>query len=264
MDESQAQQPNTQEVQEQVYVNASSYGGQAAVQPEFVNATQEQQLATNEQPPVNEELKALADKVGIPPEQLGKAPEQDKPDTPVNPDDWYAKQFGEPEAKQFADNFKKFVGIDIKDVYGLINNTAQVTQGLEGWRQEVYAKQQIESLRTEFGSDYDTVMPQVLQEFQRIREVNPQQAQALDNIDGARYLAAYVRQQGQASQQQPQAQTQIPSYDFPNVRHTNMGNKPPAPTIRMSDFITWSDEEVQSRMPELVAARKNGTFIHDI
>lgn len=212
----------------------------------------------------------LGKKLGIDPETLGKSPEELEKEAPpeekLSPEDWYKQQFGTAEAQQFADNFKKHLGIDIKEAYELINNTAQVTQGLEQWRREVHTQRELEQLRTEFGNEFDSIMPQVAQEFQRIRQVNPQQAAALDNIDGARYLAAYIRQRGGMSQNtQPlQQRTDVPSYALPNVRQRHGQGTPPAPTIRMSEFIKWSDEEVQSRYKDISLARQMGTFIYDV
>lgn len=214
------------------------------------------------------ELVALSEKLGINPDDLGRSEEDIKKDQPPMPtEDWYAQQFAEPEAKQFADNFRKHLGIDIKEVYELIHNTANVTKGLESWRQQVQAQRDLDVLRSELGNEFDNIMPQVAQEFQRIRQVNPQQAAALDNLDGARYLAAYIRQKsggGRTTQPIGQNNQNVPQFSYPNVRQVpgSGGSKPP--TIRMSEFLKWEDSEVQRRYNDIVQAKQNGTFIYDI
>jgi hypothetical protein len=214
----------------------------------------------------SEEMAALAAKLGIDPNQLGKSQEEldaNKPPLPV--DDWYSQQFGTQEAQQFAESFKKYVGIDIKEAYQLMNNTAQVTKGLESWRAQVQTERDLGILQQEFGNEFDQIMPLVAQEFQRIKAVNPQQAAALDNVDGARYLAAYIRQRGIGATQPNQlARQDVPQFNFPNVRTRHTGGSSTAPTIRMSEFIKWTDDDVQRRYNEVVAAKQAGTFIYDL
>jgi hypothetical protein len=207
------------------------------------------------------DINELATKLGVDPASIGQPEvvEQVAP-PPVNTEDWYAKQFGTDEAKQFADNFKKYIGIDIKEVYQLINNTAQVNTGLETWRKQVTVQQQTQQLKQEFGAEFDTLMPLIGQRFKQIQATNPKQAAALDNLDGARMLAALIRQEGiqQNSVQQPD----VPQY-LPNRRPLNRGGQGQSPVIKMSDFVKWSDEEVQARYGEIVRAKQNGTFIND-
>jgi hypothetical protein len=207
------------------------------------------------------DINDLASKLGVDPNSLG-VPEEPKVEPPLSTEDWYSKQFSTEEAKQFAANFQKHFGMDIKQVYEVINQTAQVTQGLEQWRKQVSVQQQTQQLRTELGNDYDSLMPLVGQRFQEIRKVNPKQAEALDNIDGARMLAALIRQE-QGQQKYTGQNTNVPTY-LPNRRPVNRGNDNSSPVIKMSDFLNWTDDEVQRRMPDIYRAKQNGTFIHDI
>jgi hypothetical protein len=205
-------------------------------------------------------IEELATKLGIDPNTIGQpeAPEQAAP--PANTEDWYAKQFGTVEAQQFAENFKKYVGLDIKEVYKLINDTATVTQGVETWRKQVTVQQQTQQLKQEFGDDFDSIMPLIGQRFKQIQQSNPKQAQALDNLDGARMLAALIRQEGY--QQSVVQNPEVPPY-LPNRRPINRGGQGTSPVIKMSDFVKWSDAEVQARYGEVVRAKQNGTFIND-
>lgn len=213
-----------------------------------------------------DDLDEYAKKLGINPDELGKSEEELRAnEPPLSPDDWYSQQFGTAEAKQFADNFKKHLGLDIKEVYELINSTANVTKGLEQWRQQVQNERDLGLLKQEFGNEFDSIMPGVKAEFDRIKSVNPRQAAALDNIDGVRYLAAYIRQrEGGITQSTSMNTTDIPQFDYPNVRRRPGGGNSNAPVIRMSEFLKWSDDDVQRRYQEVVQAKQNGTFIYDL
>lgn len=236
----------------------STYKWQPAEAPE--------EPVEQEAPMETPELDALAQKLGIDPNQLGRSQEEIDADKPPMPtEDWYKQQFGTEEAKQFADNFKKHLGIDIKEVYDLIHNTANVTTGLERWRQQVQNERDLGILQQEFGQEFQSIMPQVKAEFDRIAQVNPQQAAALDNIDGVRYLAAYIRQRnGSVTQPRSMNVPNVPDFQLPNVRRRSGTGGTNAPIIRMSEFITWSDDEVQARMRDIMLAKQNGTFLNDL
>lgn len=224
-------------------------------------ATQEQRI---EDTPMGADLQELAEKLGVNPEDIGQPPAPEPPEEKVyaDPDDWYSEQFSTPEASKFADDFRKYVGFDIKEVYGLIKQTAEVTKGVDQWRQEAYAQQQLNSLRQDFGEEFDSLMPQVLDRFAQIREVNPQQAAALDNPDGARMLAALIRQEQSQGVQQPPSQKNVPNF-LPNKRQVTHGRNQP-PVIKYSEMMKWSGEEIDRRYGEILQAKQNGTLIYDI
>lgn len=207
-----------------------------------------------DQPPTNtpNELEELSKKLGIDPNTIGQPDAPEPPAPPMNTEDWYAKQFGSEEAKQFAENFKKFVGIDIKEVYGLINNTAQVTRGVEEWRQQVAAKQQLDTLKSELGSEFEDLMPHVLEKFRQIKQTNPRQAQALDNIDGAKMLAALIKQERSRGQQF--VAPDVPNY-FPNRRPVDHSNSGTGNFVKFTDFVKWSDSELQAKLPDIQSGR---------
>lgn len=220
----------------------------------------------NEPTEVNPDIQELSEKLGVNPEEIGNEP-QPEPEEPqqdyIDPDDWYAQQFSEEKAQKFAEDFKKYVGLDIKEVYGLIKNTAEVTQHVDDWRQQAVAEQQLSQLKQEFGNEFDTLMPQVLERFGEIKQKNPQQAAALDNPDGARLIAALIRQEQSSGQQQrPAATKEVPNY-FPNRRNVSHGRES-SPVIRMSEMITWTGEEMDRRYADIVLAKRNNTFIYDV
>lgn len=197
------------------------------------------------QQPSQDELQELSERLGINPEDIGKPDQPEEPkEERLSTEDWYSKQFGTPEAKQFAENFKKHFGMDIKQVYEVINSTAQVTQGLEQWRKEVHAQQQVKQLQQEWGNEFGDVMPQVIQKFQQIRKTNPRQAQALDNLDGARMLRALVLQEKQQGQSVQPNLSQPPTY-LPNRRPLQRGGNGTPNVVKMSDYVNMSDSEAQ-------------------
>lgn len=223
-------------------------------------------LTNNTPEETNPDIQELSEKLGVNPEDIGKEPtpepEEPKQDY-VDPEDWYAQQFNEEKAQQFAEDFKKYVGIDIKEVYGLIKNTAEVTKYVDDWRQQAVAEQQVNKLKQEFGQEYDTLMPQVLERFGQIKKANPQQGAALDNPDGARLIAALIRQERmQGKTQIPPATKDVPTY-FPNRRQVNHGRES-SPVIKMSEMITWTGEEMDRRYADIVLAKRNGTFVYDV
>lgn len=224
-------------------------------------AVQRDQQAQQPPPVDNTELEQLSQRLGVRPEDIGQPPAPEQPEQPLNTEDWYAKQFGTEEARQFAENFKKYVGMDIKEVYNVVNNTARVTQGLEQWRQEVRAERDTQTLRSEWGQDFDNIMPLVAQKFQHIQKTNPQQARALDNLDGARMLAALVRQEQQQGYQAKPNVPQTPAF-LPNRRPIQRGVGATPSSIKMSDYVSMNDHDAQ----QVNAGLMNGSIqiIHDM
>jgi hypothetical protein len=125
---------------------------------------------------------------------------------------------------------------------------------LEGWRGEVQHEKQMEGLRKEFGSEFEDLMPKVVERFGKLPKA---QQVALDNADGARMLAAMIRQE-----ELSQKGGRTNPYASTNVRPLQRAGNT-SPVIRMSEFVKWSDEEVQQRMPDIIKAKQNGTFIND-
>jgi DNA-binding protein H-NS len=233
------------------YFNASYYANQGKEQTEVL--AQESQTSST--------IEELSNKLGVDPTQLGAPqeeaveqapPSQDEPDK--EKEDFLAK-FNTEEGKRFKDQFKQFLGIDPVEAYELMTGTSQLVQHLDTWRREVQQERQVAQLRQEFGSDFEAVMPKVVERFQQL----PKAMQvSLDNIEGARLLAAQIRQE-ELSQRSGRPNP----YASTNVRPLQRSGNT-APVIRMSEFVNWSDAEVQQRMPEIMKAKQNGTFINDL
>lgn len=77
-------------------------------------------------------------------------------------------------------------------------------------------------------------------------------------------LAALIKQEG-LRKQDPSGNLNpdVPQY-YPNRRPANHGFTNQSPIIKMSEFINWTDADVQARMPEIIRAKQEGRFIHDL
>ena len=229
------------------YYNTNYHAGQAN------QAVQEEGGLAGAAATINE----LAAKLGVDPASLASQEEGVTETPPVVEEvkEDYLGKFNTEQGKRFRAEFKEYLGIDPVEAYELIQNTSQLVQHLDGWRGQVQHERQMETLRTEFGGDFETIMPKVVERFGKLPKA---QQVALDNADGARLLAAAIRQeelQAKGGRVNPYAST--------NVRPlTRSGNG--SPVIRMSEFVNWSDAEVQSRMGEIVKAKQAGTFINDL
>jgi len=262
--------PEQQQPEQQQPVNQPVPGSPSSETPTsgYIPSQSDVIARQHEQPPqqevVDPNIEELSTKLGINPDELGveTPPQEEKQEEKFSdPEDWYKQQFSNPEASKFVEDFKKYVGLDIKEVYGLIKETAEVTKGVDQWRQEAVAQQQLNTLKQEFGNEFDSLMPQILERFDQIRKVNPQQAQALDNPDGARLLAAKIKQE-QSQGTYTQQRDDVPTY-LPNRRQVSY-RQSDSPVIKMSEFRSWSGEEMDRRYGDILRAKQNGTFIYDV
>jgi hypothetical protein len=226
------------------YISTSYYGQQE-------QAVQQEQASVNADQALINELSA---KLGIPADVQGQTQEQ--PQTQEEKDEFLQK-LGTEEGKQLVEQFKKVTGIDLQEAFGIVQNTAKLTQELDAWRNQIVRDRQVEELRKEWGGEFDVIMPDVIEAFKKLP---PNMQQALDNPDGARLLAAQLRQQkryptgGNASSQY---------VNQGHVRQASSGGTV-APQIRMSEMIKWSGQELDRRMPDVLRAKAAGTLIHDI
>jgi len=212
----------------------------------------------------NAEIAELSAKLGIDPNAFSpeetnglETPNEVPQQADQGASDDFIQKFNSAEGLRLRNEFKRIAGVDVVEAYGVVQNTAKLLKNLETWRQQVVNQQQQDNLKQEWGESYQELMPQVVQRFGELKTKNPKLAQALDNIDGARLLAAQIRQE--SGQPQPHTPAVLTGK---TQSITHRGNQ--SPTIRMSDFMNWSDAEVQSRMGEVLRAKQAGTFIHDL
>jgi hypothetical protein len=202
-------------------------------------------------------IEELSKKLGVDPSSLAGEeavqPEQAQVEPEAPAEDYLAK-FNTEEGKRFRAEFKNYMGIDPVEAYTLITQTSDLVQHLDGWRREVQQERQMETLRREFGADFDSVMPKVVERFSKLPKA---QQVALDNVDGARMLAAIIREE-----ELSQSRGRPNPYASTNVRPLQRGGNT-SPVIRMSEMLNWDDATVQARMPDIIKAKQNGTFIND-
>lgn len=221
----------------------------------FANQGREQEANLQELNVAEQQIQELSAKLGVDPETLTQQEEATQPvqEESEQAEDFLAK-FNTEEGKRFAAQFKEYLGVDPLEAYNLINQTSTLVQQLDGWRREVQQERQVSQLRQEWGESYEPTMQKVLERFSRLPK---EQQVALDNVEGARMLAALIRQE-----ELSQGRGRDNPYVHTNTRPVHRGGNQ-SPVIRMSEMITWSDAELQARMPDIIRAKQLGTFIND-
>lgn len=223
----------------QGYINANYYGNLEAQSQQQNKAELDDQAL----------IDALSQKLGIQQQQPPTEPQQQQQDD-------FSQKLGTEEGQKLVADFKKITGVDLQEAFGVVQNTAKLTQELDAWRQQVLVERQAQQLRQEWGTDYDVIMPKVAEAFKKLP---PQMQQALDNPDGARLLAAQIRQMERGALTNRTNPTYVPSG---NVRGLSGGNT--TPVIRMSEMVNWSGQELDRRMPDVIRAKQAGTLINDL
>lgn len=226
------------------YINTNYYGNverQEGVQQQ--ESTSDAELISN-----------LSQKLGVSlDEQTNEVTQTDTQQTQED----FSKKFTTEEGQRLVADFKKVTGIDLQEAFGIVQQTAQLTHELENWRRQVQVDRQAQELRQEWGSDFDVLMPKVAEEF---KSLSPEMQRALDNPDGARLLAAKIRQRERSGLKGGSSPQYVPSGNVRNL--SGGGNK--APVIRMSEMVTWSGVEMDKRMPDIIRAKQAGTLINDM
>ena len=258
MSDQQNQQPAVTEGQPYVvpaakepqgYISSSYYGNESA----------KRQQATAQEVTDNQTVQELSQKLGVNLEEgQGTVQEQVQQQFENATDEEKAafmKKLSSEDGARFRKEFKEYLGIDPLEAFEAVNNTARLTAQLEAWRREVVRQQEEQQLRTEFGDEYETLMPEVIQYFQQLP---PDKQRALDNIDGARLIAAMVRQR-KANERRGVSH---PNFVNNNVRPISGRNS--SPTIRQSDLLKLSGQELDQMMGTIQTAKMNGTFIYDL
>lgn len=244
-------QGSNEVVPQQGYINASYYGNESN------KVIQDQTAATQDAQAVQE----LAQKLGVDPNTLleGQQPTEQvtEPETPPTETEDFLAKFNTEEGKRFREQFTQFLGVDPVSAYETVQNAARLTAELENWRQGMVVQQEQQQLRAELGNEYDALMPEVVDYFNSLP--NEKKA-ALDNLDGARMIAALIRQR--KAQEMRGAGTNAPQFVNGNVRPTN--GRAGSPYIRMSEMVTWDGATLDARMADIQRAKANGTFIYDL
>lgn len=162
----------------------------------------------------------------------------------------YLKKFNTQEGQRFRKEFKEYLGVDPLEAFQQINVTNQVVQELAAWRAQTQNEKAIGELQAEWGEDFEGTWAEVRDRFTKLP---PQMQKALDNLDGARLIAAQIRQESQGKQRD------IPQYQrgsTVNKTTSNLGS--PKNVVRTSDF--YADKVTEQ---EYLLALKQGRVIKD-
>ena len=111
-----------------------------------------------------------------------------------------------PEAKKFAEDFKQYLGFDISELRGGIQELEQYRQQIALEKQQQAQEKQLGSLQQEWGLDkaeFDGRMNQIIDRFQKY---SPEMQQRLDTLEGAKLIWAKIEQEMKDSNSVPQFQ----------------------------------------------------------
>jgi hypothetical protein len=234
--------PASNEQQSSGYMNTSSQA-----------PTDFQQEQGNEAFEAERTVQELSEKLGVNlndlPEEAPAVPGQEPPQ---QQDDIVAR-FNSAEGKRMRDEFKKIMGIDPMEAFQAVTNTQAQLQQIDAWRQQVMAERQMDALKQEWGGEFDSTFAEVRERFQQLPDhMKP----ALDNLDGARLLAAQVRAEklGGKHSGVPLPRSSAPSQTN-NLRSTGA----PGGFVKTSDYLNDLVSEA-----DYLAAVRTGRVIRDI
>lgn len=200
------------------------------------------------------QVQELSEKLGV---NLGEAQPEPQPDyqnAPPQPeptDDMIAR-FNSAEGQRMREEFKKVMGIDPMEAFQAVQNTQQSLQQINQWRQQVMVERQMDTLKQEWGGDFDSTFSEVRQRFEALPDhMKP----ALDNLDGARLLAAQIRSEQLGGHSGvPLPRSSAPSRTA-NIRSTGA----PVGYVKTSDYL---NDRVSEQ--DYLAALRSNRVIRDI
>lgn len=241
------QVPSSNPTAGQGYLTSSYYGNESAKNAQAL----EQDLGDAQA------IEQLSQKLGVNPDELGST--SPEPELPLGTEDEKAaflKKLNSEDGQRFRNEFKEYVGVDVVEAFQAIQDAATLTKELDSWRRDMVRQEETKVLRQELGQEFDILMPEIVDYF---KQLPPAQQQALDNLDGARMIAALIRQgKKQVRNGQP---GNLPPFVQGNVRSTAQRG---APVIRMSEMVQWKGAELDARMGDVIRAKQAGTFINDL
>lgn len=157
--------------------------------------------------------------------------QQQQPDQPPAPQQQPPLPELDDEGKAFWNQFQRYTGFDRES----FTQAAQMLGQLPTLQQFVSQQQQqqaVSTLKQEWGNNFDSLMPEVTERF---KALPPQMQQALDNVDGARLLAAQIMQERGVGQAQV-PRVPVPRFDRPAT---------PQSSSRAQD-MSFTTEQIQS------------------
>lgn len=229
----------------------SGYLGATSPAPTEYSQQQQFQQGTDLQT-----VQELQEQLGV---NLGDVQPQQPVETVVAPEvpqvD-FASKFNTVEGQRMRNEFKQIMGIDPVEAFQTVQQANIQLKEIEAWRRQVANEKQIEILQNEWGGEFEETWSGVREKFQSLPE---NMRQALDNLDGARLLAAQLRLEqssGQGRQQQQSFQkSSTGNSSTQNIRTSgNVGG-----FIKTSDYLADRVDEAT-----YIKAVRNGRVIHDV
>jgi hypothetical protein len=167
----------------------------------------------------------------------------------------FVKKFNSAEGQRMRNEFKQIMGIDPVEAFQAVQNTQAQLKEIENWRRQVANEKQIETLQNEWGSNFEETWSGVRERFQTLPD---NMKQALDNLEGARLLAAQIRlEQGSNQGRVQQSFQKSSSGNNPTQNIRTSGNV--GGFIKTSDYLADKVDEAT-----YIKAVRNGRVIYDV
>lgn len=166
----------------------------------------------------------------------------------------YLQKFNTEEGKKFRTQFREYMGVDPIEAFQTINETRQQVQQMQQWRAAQEKQNAVATLQQEWGAEFENTWVAVREEFNKL---SPDLKAKLDNLEGARLLAAKVRQDGRVATSSGVPQFQRSGFTSPTSNIRNTGS--PSGYIKTSDFFNDKVSEA-----EYLQALHAGRVIRDM
>ncbi len=257
--------PMGQEITESQSQQGSGYINTSSQVP-----TQHQQEKEVESFQAQQDYQALQEKLGVNLDELQQQPPQEGEkveEVPKQPTQEelqklaqmkaqvdFMKKFNTKEGERFRNEFKDYMGVDPLDAFQSIHQTREVVQQLAAWKAQQENERAVSTLKQEWGDEFEPVWTEVRERFNKLPQ---HMKKALDNVEGARLLAAQIK-----TERLRNGGSHVPNFDrggstgvTSNIR--NSGS--PSGFIKTSDFFNDKVSEA-----EYVRALQQGRVIKDM
>jgi hypothetical protein len=230
------EQRNTQVPQTEVQEEAKSDLEQRLLQLDNAESEPEQERSTEStQPPTENELPDLSE-LDLPEQQPQAEPTAEA--APELPDS--------PEAKKFAEDFKKYLGFDVTELQTGVKELQQYREQIAQEKAKVDQDRQLDALSKEWGLDRTELDNRMTQVVERFNQYPPEMQQRLDNLEGAKLIWAKIEQE--------QGQNKVPQFQKSGSRVTT-GKKF---LFTQSEIANMPNDEYQRNADRIVHAYKQG------
>jgi hypothetical protein len=147
--------------------------------------------------------------------------------------------------------FAEVMGFDPMVAFQAVQQTQVQLQQMDAWRRQAENERSIDTLRGEWGGEFESTWSEVRERFQALPD---KMRLALDNVDGARLLAAQIKAERFQSSGVPLQRSSAPS-PTQNIRSSGA----PSGYVKLSDFL--ADRVTEA---EYLAAHQSGRVIRDV